>query len=350
MSLAVDIKSPDAKDSTEAVASVEMLRMIFGFMVSQAIHAAAKLGIADLLKDGPKGCDELARASATHAPSLYRVLRALACAGVLTETEAGVFGLTPLGATLRSDVSGSMRAMSIFMGDQCNWQAWGDILHSVKTGEAAFEHVFGINFFQHLDRHPQTAKVFSEAMTSGSEPFNAAVAAGYDFSTIKEIVDVGGGHGSFISTILKAYPTMKGILFDVPHVGEGARCRLRAEGVAERCAVVAGDFLESIPEGADAYVMKHIIHDWDEASAINILRNCRRAMPQGAKLLLVEEVLPCDDTPAIGKLVDLQMLVIPGGRERTEDEYRALLRAAGFRLTSVTPTRSPLSVIEGVPV
>ncbi|MGB7921759.1 MAG: methyltransferase, partial [Pyrinomonadaceae bacterium] len=238
-------------------------------------------------------------------------------------------------------------AISVFMGDQCNWQAWGDILHSVKTGETAFEHVFGMGFFQHLDRHPESAKVFSEAMTSGSEPFNAAVTAAYDFSTIKEIVDVGGGHGSFISTILKAYPEMKGILFDVPHVSEGARCRLRAEGVADRCRVVAGDFLESIPEGADAYIMKHIIHDWDEASAINILKNCRRAMRPDAKLLLVEGVLSCGDTPAIGKLVDLQMLLMPGGRERTEEEYRQLLEAAGFRLTSITPTRSPLSVIEG---
>jgi hypothetical protein len=350
MTLTVDTETSSGKDLTEATPQVEMLRMIFGFMVSQAIHVAAKLGVADLLKDGPKGCDELARATATHAPSLYRVLRALASAGVFTETAPGVFGLTRLGETLRSDVAGSMRAMSVFMGDQCNWQAWGDILHSVKTGETAFEHVFGMGFFQHLEHHPEAARVFSEAMTSGSEPFNAAVTAAYDFSSINQLVDVGGGHGSFISSILKAYPKMKGMLFDVPHVGEGARCRLRAEGVAERCAVVAGDFLESIPEGADAYLMKHIIHDWDESSAIGILRNCRRAMRQDAKLLLVEEVLPCGDTPAIGKLVDLEMLLMPGGRERTEAEYRQLLEAAGFRLTSITPTRCPLSVIEAAPV
>ena len=351
MTLALNIETSDPKALTEATPQVMMMRMICGFMVSQAIHVAAKLGIADLLRDGPKGCDELARISATHAPSLYRVLRALAGAGLFTETEPGVFGLTPLGAILRSDVSGSLRAMSIFMGGQCNWQAWGDILHSVKTGETAFEHVFGMGFFQHLEHHPESARVFNEAMTSNSEPFDAAVTAAYDFSTINQIVDVGGGHGSLISSILKAHPTMKGILFDVPHVSEGARCRLKAEGVSERCAVVAGDFLESIPGGADAYVMKHVIHDWDEASAISILKNCRRAMPEGAgKLLLVEEVLPCGDRPAIGKLIDLEMLLMPGGRERTEAEYRTLFEAAGFRLTSITPTQSPLSVIEGVPV
>ena len=350
MGLAFDIKDSDKKISTESRPQVRMLHMIFGFMVSQAIHVAAKLGLADLLKDGPKSCDELARASATHAPSLYRVLRALACAGVFTEADGGVFGLTPLGATLQSDVPGSMRAMSVFMGDQCNWQAWGDILHSVKTGESAFEHVFGMGFFQHLERHPEAARIFNHAMTSNSEPFDAAVTAAYDFSDIRHIVDVGGEHGSLISSILKAYPKMKGILFDVPHVSEGARCRLSAEGVAERCSVVAGDFLESIPEGADAYLMKHIIHDWDEASAINILKNCRRAMASDARLLLIEEVIPCGDAPSLGKLVDLEMMLMPGGRERTEAEYAALFEAAGFRLTSITQTQSPLSVIEAVPV
>jgi hypothetical protein len=351
MSLAIDTETPDAKISAEAAPQAAMMRMIFGFMLSQAIHATAKLGIADLLAGGPKGCDELACSTATHAPSLYRVLRALASVGVFAETEPGVFGLTPLGETLRSDVPGSMRAMSVFMGEQCNWQAWGDILHSVKTGESAFEHVFGMGFFQHLDRHPEAARVFSEAMTSDSEPFDAAVTASYDFSGINRIVDVGGGHGSLISSILKAYPKMKGILFDAPHVSEGARCRLKAEGLSERCEVMAGDFLESIPGGADAYMMKRIIHNWDDANAVAILKNCRRAMPGGAgKLLLVEEVLPGDDTPAMAKLIDLEMLLMPGGRERTEAEYRALFEAAGFRLTSVTPTQSPLSVIEGAPV
>ena len=345
MGVSVDTTVYNTKTTTEA-----MLHMIFGFMVSQAIHVAAKLGLADLLKDGPKSCDELARVSATHAPSLYRVLRALASAGVVTETDRGIFGLTPLGATLQSDAPGSMRAMSVFMGDQCNWQAWGDILHSVKTGEPAFEHVFGMGFFQHLEHHPEAARVFNHAMTSNSEPFDEAITAAYDFSTIGQLVDVGGGHGSLMSTILKAYPKIKGILFDVPHVSEGARRRLSAEGVARRCSVVAGDFLESIPKGADAYLMKHIIHDWDEASAVTILKNCRRAMTLDARLLLIEEVIPCGDVPSLAKLVDLEMMLMPGGRERTEAEYGALFEAAGFRLTGITPTQSPLSVIEGVPV
>jgi O-methyltransferase domain/Dimerisation domain len=335
--------------TTEAPPQAEMMQLIFGFMVSQALYVAAKLGVADLLKDGPKDFNELARATGSHAPSLYRVLRALSSVGVFTETDPGVFGLTPLAATLQTDAPDSMRAMSIFLGGQCNWQAWGDILHSVKTGESAFEHVFGMGFFQYVEQHAEESKVFNEAMTSNSVPFNQAVAAAYDFSPIAKLIDVGGGHGSLITTILKAYPGIQGILFDAPHVSEGARRRIEAEGVTERCTVMAGDFFESVPAGGDAYIMKHIIHDWDEARAIMILKNCRRAMHEDARLLIVEEVIPCGDEPSIGKFIDLEMLLMPGGRERTEAEYRTLFEAAGFKLTRITPTQSPLSVIEGRP-
>ena len=326
-----------------------MMQLIFGFMISQAVYVAAKLGLADLLKDGPKDFKELAKATSSHARSLYRVLRALSSVGVFAETERGVFRLTPLAETLQADAPASMRAMSIFLGGQYNWQAWGDILHSVKTGEPAFEHVFGTGFFQYVERNPEAAKVFNEAMTSNSAPFSAAVAAAYDFSHIGTLVDVGGGHGSLITSILKAYPNLKAMLYDVPHVSEGARRQIEAEGVAERCTVVAGDFFESVPAGGDAYMMKNIIHDWDEASAVTILRNCRRAMGKDARLLLVEEVIPCSNEASIGKFIDLEMLLMPGGLERTEAEYRTLFEAAGFRLTSITPTQSPLSVIEGMP-
>jgi ubiquinone/menaquinone biosynthesis C-methylase UbiE len=334
----------------EAPAQAAIMQMITGFMVSQAIYVAARLGLADLLKDGPKDFKELATVTGSHAPSLYRVLRALASVGVFAERELGVFDLTPLAVTLQTDAPGSMRAMSVFLGGQCNWQAWGDILHSVKTGESAFEHVFGMGFFQHIESHKEDARIFDEAMTSNSVPFNAAVAAAYDFSPTGKLVDVGGGHGSFIASILKAYPNMKGIIFDAPHVTEAARRLIEAEGLTNRCTVMVGDFFESVPASGDAYIMKHIIHDWDEQSAIAILKNCRRAMREGAKLLVVEEVIPCGNYPSIGKLIDLEMLLMPGGRERTEAEYRSLFEAAGFKLTSITPTESPLSVIEGTPV
>ena len=351
VSLPVNVEAAnDSAASLQAQPRTAMMRMIHGFMLSQAIYVAAKLGLADLLEDGPRSSEELAGATAMHEPSLYRILRTLAAIGVLTETEQGVFGLTLLGETLRTNAVGSLRPLAICMGGQCNWQAWGDILHSVKTGESAFEHVFGTGFFQHLDRHPDNAKQFVEAMNCCSALYNEAIVAAYDFSRFEKIVDIGGGQGRLITEILKATRTTRGILFDTPHLTPGAERLFEQEGIKDRCETATGDFLESVPEGGDAYLLKHIIHDWDDARAIEILKNCRRSMSKDARLLLMEEIVASDSEFAPAKILDLQQLLMPGGRERTEEEYRKLLEAAGFELTNIIQTKSSLSIIESKPV
>jgi hypothetical protein len=334
----------------KAAPRTAMTRMIYGFMLSQAIYVAAQLGLADLLKDGPRSSDELASATGMHAPSLYRVLRTLAAIGVFEETETNIFGLTPMGETLRSDAEGSLRPLAVCMGGQCNWQAWGDILHSIKTGESAFEHVFGTGFFQHLERHPDNARMFLDSMNCCASLYNEAIVAAYDFSRFRKIVDIGGGQGKLITAILKANPETRGALFDTPNQTPGARRFFEQEGIGERCETLTGDFLEAVPEGGDAYLLKHIIHDWDDSRAIEILKNCRRSMTKEARLLLVEEIITGDEEFAPAKVLDIQQLLMPGGRERTEEEYRMLLESAGFELTSVIPTQSSLSIIESKPV
>ncbi|MCA1558446.1 MAG: acetylserotonin O-methyltransferase, partial [Acidobacteria bacterium] len=264
----------------QAAPRTAMTRMIHGFMISQAIYVAAKLGLADLLANGPRTSDELACATSMHAPSLYRVLRTLSALGVFTETEPKLFSLAPLGETLRTDAEGSLRPLAICMGGQCNWQAWGDILHSIKTGESAFEHVFGTGFFQHLDRHPDNARMFLEAMNCCASLYNEAVVAAYDFSRFEKIIDVGGGQGKLVTAILKANPSTRGILFDTPNQTPSAQRFFEQQEIADRCETITGDFLESVPEGGGAYLLKHIIHDWDDQRAIGILKNCRRSMSE----------------------------------------------------------------------
>jgi hypothetical protein len=326
---------------------VAMLQMISGFWISRAIYIAAKLGIADHLREVHRTADELAAATGTHAPSLYRVLRALASVGVFAEDGNGRFALTPLGATLQTDVPGSMRAFATVELGEEHYPAWGDLMHSVKTGEIAFDHVFGMPVWEYFAQHPDNAKTFNDAMTGMTLAVNDAVLSAYDFSSIRKIVDVGGGHGSLITSILKLNPHMKGVLFDAKPVIEGARRRVEAEGLTNRCGVVAGDFFESVPGGGDAYILKWIIHDWDEKRSVTILKNCHRAMVENAKLLLIEAVVPPGGEAHISKFVDLNMLVMTGGRERTADEYRSLLETSGFRLTRIAATDSPMSVIEG---
>jgi ubiquinone/menaquinone biosynthesis C-methylase UbiE len=323
-----------------------LMQMIMGFMLSQAIYVAAKLGIADLLKEKPGSAAALAKETGTDERSLYRVLRALAGAGIFSEVDEGYFGLTPLAECLRTDAPGSLRASSIFMGEDWHLRPWGDIMHSVKTGQTAFEHVYGKPFFPYIGEHREEARVFDDAMTSMSSFVAPAITAAYDFKGIETLVDVAGGHGLLLASILKANPAMKGILFDVPQVTEGARRVMSQEEVSERCQIIAGDFFSSVPKGADAYLMKHIIHDWDDERALKILGNCHRAMRADGKLLLVEMVIPQADEPSPGKFLDLEMLIFPGGLERTEAEYRALLAKAGFELTNITPTQSPMSVVE----
>jgi hypothetical protein len=333
--------------------SAAILQIMTGFRVSRATYIAAKLGIADLLKDGPKSSEELAHLTDTHAPSLYRVMRALVSVGVFGQDEQGRFTLTPVAATLRSDVPNSLRALVIMSLGEERYQAWCDLMHSVRTGEIAFNHAFGMGMWEYYAQHPEQAKIFDDSMANLIAANNATVLASYPFSTIDTLVDVGGGNGSFIVSALHANPRMKGVLFDLLHVAEQARKRIADAGLAERCEIIGGDILASVPEGGTAYILSQVIHDWDDGRAIAILQNCRRAITDNGKLLLVERVLPDRVEHAVAAqgpvLSDLNMMVISGGRERTAAEHRALLEAAGFTLTKVVPTQSEMSVLECVP-
>jgi hypothetical protein len=337
--------------NTNDAASAALLDMLTGYWRTQIIYVAAKLGIADLLEGGPRMSDELAVSTGTHAPSLYRLLRALANIGVFGEDENGRFGLTPIGRCLVSSTPGSMHARAIASGEEW-YRAWGDLLYSVKVGETAFDRVFEVSFFQYLAQNTAAAAIFNEIMTASAGQAAAATIAAYDFSWAKMIVDIGGGHGVLLASILNANPHAHGILFDTPQVTEGAVTHLVAAGLIERCEVVAGDFFEAVPNGGDVYLFSWIIHNWDDERSIAILKNCHRAMPTGARLLLIEQVIPPANEPSLSKLYDLHMLVLFGSRERTEDQYRALFDAAGFRLTTIIPLAlvPRRSIIEGVRV
>jgi hypothetical protein len=328
---------------------VALREIITGARSTQLIYVAAMLGIADLLKDGPKSSDELANRVGVHPHNLYRVLRALASLGIFAESSHGRFELTPQAEPLQTGVPGSLHPYAIRVGGEWMWGPWGQLLHSVRTGETAFDHVFDMGFFEYLSRNPQAGEVFNETMTISTEGGSAAVLAAYDFSGIATVVDVGGGHGSFIAAILKANPPLRGVLFELPHVAEGARRVIEAEGVADRCEIVAGDFFEAVPSGGDAYVLKIIIHDWNNEHAEAILQNCRHAMTNNGRLLLVERVIPPGNGPSEAKLLDINMMVMTGGVNRTEAEFEALFGATGFKLTKIVPTQSQFSIIEGMP-
>lgn len=328
---------------------VQIYLMSQGAVISRALSLAAELGLADLLANGPRDTDQLAQATSTHARSLYRMLRLLGSVGVFTEARPGQFALTPLGECLRSAVPGSMRSWLRMLGLKVWFHTYAEALHSLRTGEPAFARSVGMEFFDYLAAHPQEGEIFDAAMSDFGRGVAAAVVREYDFSGLAKIVDVGGGHGSLVSAILQANPRMTGILFDQPHVIEGARRSIGDAGLAGRCDIVGGDFFRSVPAGGDVYVLRRIVHDWDDDSALKILRNCRAAMKDTARLLLVETVIPPGDEPHPGKLGDFVMLTALGGQERTAEEYSQLLDRAGFRLSRVVSTASPLSVLEGVP-
>ena len=323
--------------------------MMTGYWISQAIYVAAKLRLADLTADGPVSSEDLAAATKSHAPSLHRLLRALASIGVFTETTPGSFALTPLADLLRTGTPDSMRALAITYNEE-QYRAWGDMLYSVQTGKPAFEHEFGMPVFTYFAEHPEPSRVFNEAMTSWTNQLVIGVVNAYDFSPFGTVVDVGGGHGALLASILERNPDMHGILFDQLHVVAEAGDHLVAAGVADRTMTVSGDFFVAVPSGGDAYVLSQILHDWDDERCGTILRQCRQAMPDHGKLLIVELVLPSGDEPFFGKWLDLHMLAIPGGRERTADEYDALFRDAGFARMRVVPTQAGPSVVEAVPV
>jgi hypothetical protein len=331
-----------------------LAHLLYLFRVSRVAQVAAKLDLADLLRDGPRAPADLVAATGTDADALRRLLRALAGFGVFAEDGAGRFGLTPLAEPLCSDApGGSLRDFAILLGEPESWRAWGALEHSVRTGRPAFEHVFDQPLFDYLAANPGPARLFDAAMASRSAREAAAFVAAYDLSGLTgTVVDVGGGRGTLLAAVLRANPALSGVLFDLPHVAEAAREALAAAGLAARCRIETGDFFERVPAGGEAYLLHKVIHDWDDARAGRILAHCRAAMPPrgGGRLLLLEAVVPPGNAPHMAKLLDLSMLVWPGGRERDEAEYRALLAAAGFALARVVPTASPaVSVVEAVP-
>lgn len=346
----MDAVSPQT-EQTQMPPAAQMMQMAMGFIVSQAISVAAKLYLADHLSKGAKTLSELAEITGTHEPSLYRLLRALTSVGVFQRDADGRYANSPLSEVLRSDVPESMRAAAHMICDREHWQPHGNMLQSVKTGEIAFEYTFGMPVFPYFAQNPAAAEVFDNAMTSFSRGISNAVAATYDFSEAEIIADIGGGHGLVLSTVLKAAPQAKGILFDQPQVIEGADAVLQAEGAADRIEKLSGDFFKEIPVEADIYLMKFIIHDWNDEQAHTILTNLARSAKPGAKILLIETLVEEDDAvPSMSKVMDLNMLVMTGGKERTEKEYAALFEKTGFKLTRVIPTPSPTQIIEAVKV
>lgn len=326
-----------------------LAQMSMGFIVSQAISVAAKLYVADHLKNGAKTVTELAELTATHEPSLYRLMRGLTSVGIFQRDENGRYTNSPLSEFLRSDHPESFRAAAHMICDHEHWRAHGNMLQSVKTGEIAFDHTFGMPVFPYFAQNPQVAKIFDDAMTSFSVPVAKAVAATYDFSEAATIADIGGGHGLLLATALKTNPNAKGILFDQPQVVANADEVLQAEGVAERVEKLSGDFFSEIPVEADVYLMKFIIHDWNDEQSETILKNLAKSAKPGARVLLVESVVEEDDSvPSMSKVMDLNMLAMTGGKERTAREYAELFEKTGFKLTRVIATPSPMQIVEAV--
>jgi ubiquinone/menaquinone biosynthesis C-methylase UbiE len=333
--------------STSTSPAQAVLQVIAGFWLSRCVYIAAKLGLADLVQESPKTPAELAVLTGTHAPSLYRVLRALASSGWLHENDDGRFGSTPLSAGLLTGVPGSLRALATTELGEEHYPAWGNLLFSVRTGELAFDNVFGMPNWQYWAGHDEHAQVFNRAMSEMTAVIEPAVLAICDFSPFTTIVDIGGGRGTLMSSILRAYPAARGIVLDLPHVIEQGRQLIAEQHVEDRCELIPGDFFKEAPRGGDAYILKWVLHDWDDERSIAILKNCHRAMVPDGRLFVVEAPLPRRNEPSLHKLMDVNMLVMTGGRERTEAEYRTLFDAAGFALTRVTVTPLELAVLEG---
>jgi len=338
------------KDGKTVPPHAQLIEMAMAHWMSRIVYVAAKLDLADHLARSAKSAEQLAGPTNTHAPSLYRLMRALASLGILTEDANHRFSLTSLGEALKSEAPGSARATILTIASDWWVNGFEQLLYSVETGKSGFEKILGMPVFEWLGRNPEQASLFSETMVGfhGREP--PAIAAAYDFSGFTTIVDVGGATGNLLTTILATHPGPRGILFDLQHVVRDAPALIQARGLAGRVTIEAGSFFERVPDGGDIYLLSHIIHDWAEAQCNTILRNCRQAMKPDSRLLIIEMVLPVDDTPHPGKILDLMMLVGPGGQERTEAEYGRLLDNAGFRLTRVIPTGTAVSVVEAVPL
>jgi hypothetical protein len=330
-----------------------LVELIHFGSLSQAVYVAAELGIADHLADGPKDVTALALTTGTHLPSLQRLLRVIASLDICVERDDSSFALGSAGAFLRGDTLDSLRFRFLYWG-RYQWPVWGNLLYSVKTGKSARNHATGTDGFNHLEHDAEAAEVFNRSRVEHTRRVAAEVLRVYSFTSTRRVVDVGGGHGALLSAVLEAYPGMKGVLFDMQHAMDGARAHLENAGLAQRCECVSGSFFDAIPGGADTYMLKSIIHDWNDERSTTILRNCRRAIPQDGKLLLVERIMPArlDSSPlhhAIAQ-ADLTMLLGAGGQERSEAEFHILLKSTGFRLTKLITTALEFSIIEGVPV
>jgi hypothetical protein len=342
------MKMPES-GSQDALSVTALRQLIMGFRTAQLIYVAAKLGLADCLEQGPQTPQALAQAVGAEPQALYRLLRALASLGIFAETAEGAFALTPPAQLLQTHTAGSLRHVAILYGEEWLWQAYGRMLHSIQTGQPAFEHTHGQSFYDYLRDYPRAAVQFHNAMSGYSAQEVAAILEAYDFSGFDKVVDVGGGHGTLIAALLRTHPHLSGVVFDLPPVVADAERLLGEAGMAARAECVAGDFFTAIPGGGDVYLLKSVLHNWDDAAAIHILQACRRVIATDARLLVVERVIPPGNIPAEAKLFDINMLVVVGGRERTESEYQALFQAAGFNLIRIILTHSPLSLIEGVP-
>jgi len=323
----------------------QLMQMASGAWVTQMIHVAAELGVADHLITGERPVEELATACGADTDSLFRLLRGLASLGLFQETTPRHFALTPLAELLRSDHPHSMRMVARMVGDE-HYLGWADLLHSVRSGEGAFRHRYGMSVFEWYQQNPRRGAIFDGAMDNHSRAQIEALLAAYDFTGIAHLVDIGGGQGRLLKTVLASYPELRGTVFDQPQVVAGAV--VPAE-LTDRLSLVGGDFFQEIPAGADAYLLKHIIHDWGDEACLRILGQIRAVMAPGARVLLVEQVIPPGNAPFPGKLLDLNMLVMTeGGRERTPEEYGSLLGRASLNLQRIVPTPSPVSVIEAV--
>jgi orsellinic acid C2-O-methyltransferase len=342
---------PEPMDNPNAESASAMMGLLNGAWAARLVHAAAELGIADHLADAPCDVVSLASATGTHTASLARLLRALTATGVLNESDDRQYSLTPLGATLRSDAPGSMRAWALLVFSDDQGRAWEALPHAVRTGDHAFRHIFGADIWTRLAARPDAARLFDDAMQSLTQGVNGPLIVRYPFENYRWIVDVGGGNGALLIPVIERHPEMRLTVFDLPHVAEAARLRIEAAGLSDRCEAVGGDAFVEVPSGADAYVLKGVIHDWEDKEAIAILRTCRAAMSDESKLLLIDRILPeridPDDALTRAKFIhDINMFVNPGGRERTEAEFRKLLGQAGLQLKRVIAMPSPQSVME----
>ncbi|MFD7646092.1 methyltransferase [Streptomyces albidoflavus] len=326
----------------------DLMEMVVAGCTAQAIHTAAKLGVADVLAEGPRTAEEIAAEVGAHSDGVYRLLRALTTRSIFAELPGRRFALTPMADALRSGAPNSVRALVLMAGHPITQETWGQLTHSVVTGEPAFWKLRGMRVFEYLARDEEYAGLFNQAMTFSSNIEIPTVLEAYDFSRFGTIVDVGGGQGRLLAAILQATPEAHGILLDIESVTAGAQQLLADAGVADRCTVRSGSFFDDVPAGADAYVLKHVLHDWPKDKAVEILRSVRAAVPDGGELLLVALVLPDDDSPHLGKVVDLDLLLEFGGRHRTAEEYRELLAEAGFELRRIVPTAGAASVVEAV--